>query len=167
MATKRQRTDMSWETIPSPSPTSREFLKAMRKEVGECSAHSFWGIIDQLRHEIEDKPHEEKHLGFYHNRKFLAEAYKEGRMYICKTEDTHEVDKRHEELKPYLADYRDLLSFCVLDSDGEVFIIWTHPDLRHCGCAKTFIRHFKIKTVTGIVEGSEGFWKKVGVKVKD
>ena len=148
-------------------------LRKSKKVIIQCTADLFWAIIDLLEKE-------ESEYRFYENRQTLLNSYKEGKFFVLSYVESSELYETRDLLVPHTLEYSSALcSFCTLDKNNEIEIIWTHNDYRNMGFATTFIDFFyndigsgdeasliykgnRNRHVSTVISESKTFWEKKG-----
>ena len=123
------------------------------KEITE--ANEFWHLFDELD---DDKS------GFIYNRNTILDAFRNGHLYGIEVEETDEMYRRGARGDPLLCRGSMYLlpSFCI-KYGSTVDILWTHTRARGNGFATKLVRELGIECVRHPLQGSIGFWKKVGL----
>lgn len=108
--------------------------------------------------------------GFWCNRGFLADAFRENRMYSLCVEETDELyhsDRLSSENKIFVRPSPpwQLPCVCVIASDNPnaVEIIWVHPRARRLGLATELVRRLGIRTARQILPDSAPFWRAIQI----
>ena len=121
----------------------------------------FWELIDEL---CDDKS------GFYHNRKTLLEAYKNGNLYGLRVHETKQMYRKGARMdKIFCCDsfgcpsWYLLPCLCVKENNTAI-IIWRHTRERKMGFAKKLVSSLCIERADNPLPDSIGFWRKCNVK---
>lgn len=126
--------------------------------------NTFFGLMLEIADDS-DECH-----GFWCNRGFLADAFRENRMYSLRVEETDELyhsDRFSDENKIFVRPSPpwQLPCVCVVASDdpNAVEIIWVHPRARRLGLATELVRRLGIRTARQILPDSVPFWKAIQI----
>lgn len=123
----------------------------------------FWALLDEL---VDDKS------GFYGNRTIITEAYREGRLYGIRVEETDGMFKRKARSDPLFCPgtYHLLPCFCIVREmeNGEIgaVMIWVHSRARRLGFGRTLVEDLNVTKAIEPLPGSEGFWRACGIPVE-
>ncbi len=150
-------------------------FKTLVEEKGEVfnitSGKDFAAIYHELVHSRDP---------FYTDLDCIAAAYREGNLYSVRF--SLEDDEFYHQFCSLRKGHRDkvfvksmrgdvcltrclLPTFMVYDPENhDITILWTHERARGCGIAAKLVRYLNINSVGNIAEGSEGFWKKLGIQ---
>lgn len=179
LASLKKITKLSKEALSS-TDNNKESLKLILATIPRAVVEPACGrdvatLIDLLRKEIDVQVAQgiEEPKGFWHNRGIIIEAYKEGNLYVqhftendanwCNTKLWAKLKE-----SPLVMAYtnRAIPSFCVVDEEGQIDLIWTEASIRHLGIARTFVQYFDTHKVRLVLPESQGFWEKCGVRIK-
>lgn len=148
-------------------------------QVKLCGSTDFWGIMDLLVKELVANGGER---GFYHNREILLEAFKSNRLFVLDVLESDDVFQQRGLVRLHVIPQTmyTLNSFCVLDDERRIEIIWTDPRYRRMGFAAAFVDYFyhgkgsgddgvepnaaneATKHVCTILSKSQAFWTNMG-----
>lgn len=155
-ATKRRRKD-----------TERPRAQYIRVRV--ATSDQLVAIFDDLHNELQ-----EPGIGsFYHNRNWLAEAYKEERLFVIEDGQLDDDSKRAL-FEAHGASYAptdrvsnwgriNVPAFAVTDKDAPstLGMLWVRKDWRHFGYARAAVNALGIQRLLAI-PGARDFWKRIG-----
>ena len=161
-AKKLQSTPPPRPTLAKPSAPKLPAYWGPLKLVSDLGPRDFWGLIDEL---VDDRS------GFFNNRAWLLEAWKNGCLHGLAVEETDEMFKSPERQdEPLFCEERDtmyLLPCLCMTSEGAdrstAEIIWTHKRARRRGLGTALVQKLGIKKVWKPVKGSAPFWKACGL----
>jgi len=124
----------------------------------------FWCLFDELVQDVS---------GFVHNRETLLDAYRDGRMFSLRVDETHDMYRMGSRDHPLFArehfyghgnlSWYMLPCFCIIDPADPACpeIVWVHSRARLRGLARTLVDELNI-TKAYILDDSLPFWTAVG-----
>jgi len=117
----------------------------------------FWCLLDELCND---------NSGFLHNRSAILEAYKEGKLYGLRVNETDKMYERGAGMdKIFCENSLYLLPCFCIKKNNKAIIIWTHTRARKMGFAKKLVELLHIKYAYKPLPDSIGFWKKCNVNL--
>lgn len=123
------------------------------------SGDDFWGLMDELKSDYDEL----NGRGFWANRRFITNAYKEGRLYgLTVNESGSMYDRNARSDKIFVPDTSYLLPIICVVYKNECQIIWTHPRARKLGLAEYLLSNLDIYKIGEILPEAVGFWEKCG-----
>jgi hypothetical protein len=132
------------------------------KLISNLRSTDFWALMDELVDEGS---------GFYNNRCWLLDAWKEGNMHSLAIGEPGDMLKSPKQQDDALfcknCSTKYLLPCLIVTGRGTnsttVEIIWTHNRVRRMGLGTAMIKKLGIKEVHDPLPGSEPFWKAVNL----
>jgi hypothetical protein len=123
----------------------------------QIDSDDFWYLFYEL---CDDKS------GFLDNKKTILEAYKDGKLYGLRVNETNQMYKRGVRRDTIFCEnsWYLLPCFCVKE-DNKAIIIWTHSRARKMGFAKKLVKLLNIEFAVNPLPESIEFWKKCNVKL--
>ena len=127
-------------------------------QLDQINSEDFWCLFDELCNDNSE---------FLNNRSTMVEAYKNGRLYGLRVNETEQMYKRGAIMDILFCDntFYLLPCFCIKENNTAV-IIWTHTRARHMGFAKKLVELLQIEYAYNPLPDSIEFWKKCNVQCK-
>jgi hypothetical protein len=122
----------------------------------------FWRLMDEL---ADDKS------GFVHNKTILVDAFRQGKLFGLRVEETDAMFKRQAWKDTVFCKGSYYLLPCLCIRHGVrgsyiATIIWTHSRARRKGFARTLVKLLKIKEADTPLPESTDFWDAMGIYPK-
>jgi ribosomal protein S18 acetylase RimI-like enzyme len=112
--------------------------------VNISETRDLWDVLDFLLDEFINNANGD---GFWYSRQYITTAFIADRMFTVVQND------------------REIVSFCVLDEDGQIEMIWTRPEFRKRGHASLLVRYFKPKYIKYSLKDAIPFWNKMCIPI--
>lgn len=144
----------SYMAQPPKNPKEWGKIKVKHLDDGD----EYWALMEELI---------ESESGFYHNRSALLDSMLKGQLYGLQVEESLAMCKSQVRdpvfmINPRFPTFWMLPCFCVKVRD-TCQILWVHPRARRRGFGTQLVRQLNIKYAWNIMDGSQGFWKKVNI----
>ena len=159
---------MIWGVIKSEMANTRPEDWGELRVVKVTRGDDFWSLFDELNND---------ESGFVHNRNWLVDGFREGRVYSLVVIDTESMDSRKAYHDEIFAKQRDgmgdtklymLPCLCMTERGKRrvADILWVHTRARKLGLARALLDKLKINQSDSIGE-AVGFWEAMGFRKSD